>query len=446
MKRVLLSLIVGVVSSFAFAHDIIGYWKGEVMSLPIVFHVVEREGGLSATLDSPMQGAKDIPCESIELKGDSVVIKMPLLQASFKGVFEADENSIRGIFTQGVSVPMLLTRTTEEASKLYRPQEPKPPFVYNSREVAFSHDGITLAGTLTTPMWGYRYPAVVLVTGSGAQNRDEEILGHKPFAVIADYLTRAGFAVLRYDDRGVGGSTKGNPDDTTLDYATDAIAAIKFLKTQSIIDSTRIGVIGHSEGGTIAFICAAQRPDDVAFVVSLGGAVVKGKELMVMQNKMIAEAAGRPLTGELEQNVVAVFDAIDSIKDNDRLSLRLNELMAKQGNLSEAEIARQVKHMVSPWYRAFIRLNPGEYIQKMKCPVLALNGEWDVQVNAQQNLDALKTIYPEAEVKIYPGVNHMFQETSSLGQSLNYGAISQTFSPKVLDDIAKWLVKITAKK
>lgn len=446
MKRVLLSLIVGVVSSFAFAHDIIGYWKGEVMSLPIVFHVVERESGLSATLDSPMQGAKDIPCESIELKGDSVEIKMPLLQASFKGVFEADENSIRGIFTQGISVPMLLTRTTEEACKLYRPQEPKPPFVYNSREVTFSHDGITLAGTLTTPMWGYRYPAVVLVTGSGAQNRDEEILGHKPFAVIADYLTRAGFAVLRYDDRGVGGSTKGNPDDTTLDYATDAIAAIKFLKTQSIIDSTRIGIIGHSEGGTIAFICAAQRPDDVAFVVSLGGAVVKGKELMVMQNKMIAEAAGRPLTEELEQNVVAVFDAIDSIKDNDRLSLRLNELMAKQGNLSEAEIARQVKHMVSPWYSAFIRLNPGEYIQKMKCPVLALNGEWDVQVNAQQNLDALKTIYPEAEVKIYPGVNHMFQETSSLGQSLNYGAISQTFSPKVLDDIAKWLVKITAKK
>ena len=446
MKRVLLSLIVGVVSSFAFAHDIIGYWKGEVMSLPIVFHVVEREGELSATLDSPMQGAKDIPCESIELKGDSVVIRMPLLQASFKGVFETGENSIRGIFTQGVSVPMLLTRTTEEASKLYRPQEPKPPFVYNSREVTFSHDGITLAGTLTTPMWGYRYPAVVLVTGSGAQNRDEEILGHKPFAVIADYLTRAGFAVLRYDDRGVGGSKKGNPDDTTLDYATDAIAAIKFLKTQSIIDSTRIGIIGHSEGGTIAFICAAQRPDDVAFVVSLGGAVVKGKELMVMQNKMIAEAAGRPLTGELEQNVVAVFDAIDSIKDNDRLSLRLNELMAKQGNLSEAEIARQVKHMVSPWYSAFIRLNPGEYIQKMKCPVLALNGEWDVQVNAQQNLDALKMIYPEAEVKIYPGVNHMFQETSSLGQSLNYGAISQTFSPKVLDDIVKWLVKITAKK
>lgn len=446
MKRVLLSLIVGVVSSFAFAHDIIGYWKGEVMSLPIVFHVVERESGLSATLDSPMQGAKDIPCESIELKGDSVEIRMPLLQASFKGVFETGENSIRGIFTQGVSVPMLLTRTTEEASKLYRPQEPKPPFVYNSREVTFSHDGITLAGTLTTPMWGYRYPAVVLVTGSGAQNRDEEILGHKPFAVIADYLTRAGFAVLRYDDRGVGGSTKGNPDDTTLDYATDAIAAIKFLKTQSIIDSTRIGIIGHSEGGTIAFICAAQRPDDVAFVVSLGGAVVKGKELMVMQNKMIAEAAGRPLTEELEQNVVAVFDAIDSIKDNDRLSLRLNELMAKQGNLSEAEIARQVKHMVSPWYSAFIRLNPGEYVQQMKCPVLALNGEWDVQVNAQQNLDALKTIYPEAEVKIYPGVNHMFQETSSLGQSLNYGAISQTFSPKVLDDIAKWLVKITAKK
>lgn len=446
MKRTLLLLIIGVVTLSAFAHDIIGYWKGEVMSLPIVFHVEEKDGGLSATLDSPMQGAKDIPCESIELKGDSVVIKMPLLQASFKGVFENDENSIRGVFTQGVSVPLLLSRTTEEASKLYRPQEPKPPFVYNSREVTFSHDGITLAGILTTPMWGNRYPAVVLVTGSGAQNRDEEILGHKPFAVIADHLTRAGFAVLRYDDRGVGGSSKGSADDTTLDYATDAIAAIEFLKTQSIIDSARIGVIGHSEGGTIAFICAAQRPDDVAFVVSLGGAVVKGKELMVMQNKMIAEAAGRPLSEELEQNVVAVFDAIDSIEDKDKLSLRLKELMSKQGNLSEAEIANQIKHMASPWYSAFIRLNPEEYIKKMKCPILALNGEWDVQVNAQQNLDALKSIYPDAEIKIYSGVNHMFQEASSLGQSLNYGAISQTFSPKVLEDIAKWLVKITAKK
>lgn len=441
--RVFLSLLViTIVILPVSAYNLIGYWKGDVMSLPIVFHISEKEGKLLATLDSPMQGAKYIPCESIELKGDSVVIRMPLLHASFKGVFETGENSIRGIFTQGVSVPMLLTRTTEEASKLYRPQEPKPPFVYNSREVTFSHDGITLAGTLTTPMWGNRYPAVVLVSGSGAQNRDEEIMGHKPFAVIADYLTRAGFAVLRYDDRGVGGSTKGRPDDTTLDYATDAIAAIEFLKTQSIIDSTRIGVIGHSEGGTIAFICAAQRPDDVAFVVSLGGAVVKGKELMVMQNKMIAETAGHPLTEELEQNVIAVFDAIDSIEDNDKLSLRLNELMAKQGNLSETEIANQVKRMVSPWYSAFIRLNPGEYIQQMRCPVLALNGEWDVQVNAQQNLDALKTIYPKAEVKIYSGVNHMFQEASSLGQSLNYGAISQTFSPKVLADMTKWMIEV----
>lgn len=445
MKRVLL-LLIGILTLSASAHEIVGYWKGDVMSLPIVFHVVEKGGGLSVTLDSPMQGAKDIPCESIELKGDSVVIKIPLLQASFKGVFETDENSIRGIFKQGVSVPLLLTRTTEEASKLYRPQEPKPPFVYNSREVTFGHDGITLAGTLTTPMWGNHYPAVVLVTGSGAQNRDEEILGHKPFAVIADYLTRAGFAVLRYDDRGVGGSTKGNSDDTTLDYATDAIAAIEFLKKRSVIDSTRIGVIGHSEGGTIAFICAAQRPDDVAFVVSLGGVVVKGKELMVMQNKMIAEATGRPLSEELEQNVVAVFDAIDSIEDKDKLSLRLTELMATQDNLSEAEIANQVKHMVSPWYSAFVRFNPIEYIKQMKCPVLALNGEWDVQVNARQNLDALKTVYPDAEIKTYSGVNHMFQEASSLGQSLNYGAISQTFSPKVLDDIAKWMVKITAKK
>lgn len=218
MKRFLLSIVISAFVAVSFAADVKGYWKGEVMTLPIVFHVFEKEGELAVTLDSPAQGAKDIPCESIVVSGDSVKINMPLLNASFSGVIESDGGSIRGIFTQGINVPLVLTRTTAEASMLYRPQEPKPPFVYNRREVEFTHDGITLAGTLTTPMWGKNFPAVVLISGSGAQNRDEELMGHKPFAVIADYLTRSGIAVLRYDDRGVGGSTPGTADDTTFDF------------------------------------------------------------------------------------------------------------------------------------------------------------------------------------------------------------------------------------
>lgn len=443
MKRFLLLFVFWVFVLSALAYDVVGYWKGDVMSLPIVFYVLEKEGNLSATLDSPAQGAKDIPCESIEVKGDSVKIRMPLLQATFAGVFEQDGNAIRGVFKQGITIPLLLTRTTEDECKLYRPQEPKPPFVYNSREVTFSHDGITLAGTLTTPMWGYRYPAVVLVSGSGAQNRDEEIMGHKPFAVIADYLTRAGFAVLRYDDRGVGGSSKGGHDDTTLDYSKDAIAAIDFLRTQSEIDSTRIGVIGHSEGGTIAFICAAERSDDIAFVVSLAGCVVRGRDLMVTQNRMIAELSGQQLTEEIERSIVSIFDAIDTIREKDALALKLTEIMTEAGI---ADAHKQIKMMTSPWYASFIRLNPEKYIRQMKCPVLALNGEWDVQVNAQQNLDALKSIYPKAEIKSYAKVNHMFQEVPSYEQSMGYGAISQTFSPKVLEDMTKWIIGVVQRK
>ncbi len=430
----------------SWAANVKGYWKGEVASLPLVFHLFDRDGELAATLDSPKQGAKDIPCESAVLRGDSLFIEMPLLRASFRGGISSDGNSILGVFTQGRAFLMTLVRTTEEASRLNRPQEPKPPFLYNSREVSFSHDGITLAGTLTTPMWGRKHPAVVLVSGSGAQNRDEEIAGHKPFAVIADRLTKSGIAVLRYDDRGIGGSSAGSPDDTTLDFAQDALAAIDFLKEQPDIDPAKIGVIGHSEGGIIAYIAAARRPNDVAFAVSLAGPAVKGKDLMIEQNRMIAELAGQPLTPEQESNVAAIFTTIDSIKDADALSARLRELMLEGGNHSATEIDQSVKVMTSPWYVSFVRLDPSEYIASARCPILALNGEWDMQVSVAQNLEAVKQLNPSVETNAYPGLNHLFQETPSRSMSLSYGAIDQTISPQVLDDIARWIVgKATSK-
>lgn len=439
MKRFLLSIVISAFVAVSFATDVKGYWKGEVMSLPIVFHVFEKEGGLAATLDSPAQGAKDIPCESIVVSGDSVKINMPLLSASFSGVIESDGGSIRGIFTQGINVPLVLTRATAEASVLYRPQEPKPPFVYNRREVEFTHDGITLAGMLTTPMWGKNFPAVVLISGSGAQNRDEEIMGHKPFAVIADYLTRSGIAVLRYDDRGVGGSTPGTADDTTFDFAQDVCAAVDFLKTCAEIDSSRIGLLGHSEGGTIAFIVTSQRPGDVSFVVSLAGMLVKGKELMKSQNRMFAELAGQPLTAEMEETVSAIFEAIDTIDDVDALQDRLRSLMA--GLHEPDEVEASVKQMTSPWYMSFVRLDPARYISTVKCPVLALNGEWDVQVEADMNLRSVKSLLPGCETKSYAQMNHLFQELQSKSQSFSYGSISQTISPTVLNDVASWIVK-----
>lgn len=446
MNRIGALLLAIISMSTIWAAEVKGYWKGNVMTLPIVFHVFEREGCMTTTLDSPSQGAKDIPCELVYVAADSIAIRIPVINASFKGKMSIDGNYIEGVFTQGLDVPVKLTRTTEEAAKLYRPQEPQPPFVYNCKDVEFSHDGITLAGTLTTPAWGGRFPAVVLISGSGAQNRDEEIMGHKPFAVIADYLTRSGFAVLRYDDRGVGGSSKGAPYDTTIDFVQDVIAAIDFLKTCNEVDSTRIGLLGHSEGGTIAMICASQHPEDVSFVISLAGMMVKGKELMVRQNEMIATLSGHPLTTEQRNEVVEIFSAIAEMDDVAALADKLREIMLRRANHSAEVVEKSIKVMTSPWYISFVRLDPARYIENVKCPIYAVNGEWDVQVDANQNLEALKMLQPDAEIKSYARMNHLFQEIQTKAQSMSYGAVSQTISPVVLSDVADWLMSIFTSK
>lgn len=446
MKRLYLFITLSLAVSCGFASDVMGYWKGEVMTLPIVFHVFGKDGAVVATLDSPAQGAKDIPCGKIVVKGDSIMIDMPLLGAAFKGEYEKSADVIKGIFSQGREFAVVLERTTADASLLYRPQEPKPPFFYNSREVTFSHDGLTFAGTLTTPMIGRSHPAVVLVSGSGAQNRNEEIFGHKPFAVIAHHLTLAGFAVLRYDDRGIGGSSAGTSDDTTRDFADDALAAVDFLKTCNGIDSAKIGILGHSEGGLIAFMCAARRPADISFVVSLAGALVKGRDLMVRQNQMIAQLSGTPLSQSQLKNVEDIFDAIDSVKDEKQLRKRLFGLMSKDGNHASEQIKQSIDVMTSPWYTEMVRTDPAQYISRTQSQVFALNGEWDVQVDAHQNINALRELLPNAHTKIYPRLNHLFQTAASQAESFNYGAISQTISPEVLTDISKWISDVVTKK
>ena len=434
----LVMLLCGLVASAA---DFVGHWKGKVANLPIVFHIA-HDGEWSATLDSPMQGAKDIPCEKVVVKGDSIEIDMPALRANYKGVIAQDDKSITGPFTQGMSIPLTLTRTTAEAAQLNRPQEPQPPFVYNVKEVTFQNGDLTFAGTLTTPFWGKKHKAVVLVSGSGAQNRDEELMGHKPFAVIADYLTRHGIAVLRYDDRGVGGSSRGSADDTTLDFATDAMAAINYLKTRNDIDTTHIGIVGHSEGGLIAVIDAAMHPNDVDFIVTLAGPYVSGRDILIKQNHLISEMAGMPLSTQQAKNIEAMFDAIYNSTDSLQLANRLNEMMSATGNHSAEEIAQSVKVMSSPWYVAFVKLDPAKYLSQVKCPVLALNGTWDFQVEATQNLGAARKALSQAIIKEYDGLNHLFQPSSSRQASMNYGGIETTISEQVLHDIMEWIIKL----
>ena len=424
----------------AFASDFVGHWKGKVANLPIVFHIA-NDSIWSATLDSPMQGAMGIKCGKVVVSGDSITIDMPALCADFKGVIAQDDKSIIGTFTQGISLPLTLTRTTADAVMYNRPQEPQPPFVYNTQDVTFQNGDITLAGTLTTPFWGTRHKAVVLVSGSGPQNRDEELFGHKPFAVIADYLTRHGIAVLRYDDRGVGGSSKGSKDDTTLDLATDAMAAVKYLKSRKDIDTTHVGIIGHSEGGLIAVINAAQHPQDVNFIATLAGPYVSGRDILIRQNQLIAETMGQPLNDGQLKHINDLFDAIYNSTDIDQLATRLTEILESDSTNKQQDIATTVRVMTSPWYVAFVKLDPAQYIAQVKCPVFAANGTWDYQVDATQNLGMAQRMIPQATIKQYEGLNHLFQPSSSRQASMNYGAIETTISEQVLKDMVEWIIR-----
>lgn len=441
MKRIY-TLLASIAALTTSAADFVGVWRGDLVfgasKLPIVIHI---NADSTATLDSPMQGAKGIPCNKPIISGDSISIAMPMLNAAFKGVMQPDGRNIKGTFRQGITLPLTLTASTEEESHTARPQTPTPPFPYDTEEVTFSHSGVTLAGTLSAPASRKRHPAAVLVSGSGTQDRDETILGHRPFAVIADRLTRAGIAVLRYDDRGAGGSSPAKPDDTSFDFAKDAEAAVEYLKSRPDIDPDHIGIIGHSEGGMIAMLVAASRPDDIDFAVSLAGSAVKGKEIIIRQNFAQYELSGRTPSPAETAQIHDIFDAIDTIADTPTLSATLRAIMTRPGTAVDASrIEQNITAMTSAWYTTFIRFDPAETLRAVRCPVLALNGEWDWQVDADANLNAIAKAIPSATIRRYPRLNHLFQEAASKTESIDYGAITQTISPQVLDDITSWIL------
>lgn len=292
-------------SSSASAQDISGTWHGKLTVptglLTIVFHINQAaQGTYVTTLDSPDQGANGIKTQATSFSDSILTIQIPVIHASYKGKLKSDK-TITGTFTQGMPIPLNLEKG--EANRPKRPQEPQPPFPYKSEEVTVRNeqDGINLAGTLTLPEKGNKFPAVVLVTGSGAQNRDEEIMGHKPFLVIADYLTRNGIAVLRCDDRGTAASQGNHATATNEDFATDTEAAINYLRGRKEINTKKIGIIGHSAGGIIAFIVAAKDPA-IAFIVSLAGAGVRGDSLMLKQVEMISKSRECRMRSGKERN------------------------------------------------------------------------------------------------------------------------------------------------
>lgn len=421
----------------------VGDWYGTLnagVSLPLVFHI-KPDG--SATIDSPAQGARDLPAKAV-MTGRSLSLTMLQPQAVFEAELSPDGASLTGQWRQnGGNLPLSLTRTVPAAAK--RPQTPVPPFPYRAEEVAYVNpvSKLKLAGTLTLPPGKGPFPVALLITGSGPQDRDETIFGHKPFAVLADALTRKGVAVLRVDDRGVGASQAGSAKDTTADFATDVQAGVAFLRARSDIDPARVGLIGHSEGGLIAPMVAAKDPK-IAFVALMAAPGVDGQTLILSQNRAISLAAGVPedrIEANLAQSKLA-FDAVRTAPDDATALARLNKLLQRPGSPTDAATIAQIRGIATPWWRAFLNSRPADALRQVKAPILAIGGARDLQVPAAENLQAIRKATagnPDVTTRDLRGLNHLFQ-MSETGLPAEYGRIEQTLAPAALELLVDWTV------
>lgn len=425
MKRQLLLLLNVLIGLFV-VNAQTGTWSGDLevqgMKLPLVVHLDDE----NPTIDSPAQGAKGIPIKVSRFEPDGLMIKIPSLGANFSGKYE--NGKISGTFSQrGVNLPLVLT---QGETVLNRPQTPKPPFPYSEEEVSFANGDAVLKGTLTLPAgWNKKTPVLIMITGSGLQNRDEEVFGHKPFAVIADVLARNGIATLRYDDRGFGESTGDAVNCTTEDLKDDALAGVEFLRRRF----KKVGVLGHSEGGTIALMLGADKKVD--FIVSLAGMVVSGKETLMEQNQYALTQAGYPqqITDEYCDLISMVFDNDESVSqklENSKLPADLKQ------NLKTV-----VDQMKTPYLQHFLKLDMRDKLGKITCPVLALNGKKDIQVSYKSNLDALTKGLPtnaKNKIQAMDDLNHPLQHCKT-GALSEYSLIEETISPEVLDIISQWV-------
>ncbi len=465
MKKYLIISILFFFSNSVWSQEIIGTWNGALkvqgMQLRLVFHISKVDGNYTSTMDSPDQGAKDIKMSKTSFDNGLINIKFDAAQIEYSGILMND--SIVGTFKQGgMTLPMNLFRNEIKKVELKRPQNPSLPYPYYTEDVYFTNkkDNIILAGTLTLPKKEGKFPVVVLISGSGPQNRDEELMGHKPFLVLADYLTRNGIGVLRFDDRGTNLSKGDFSTATSFDFANDVEAAVEYLKSNQHADIKNIGLIGHSEGGIIAPIVAA-RNKSVAFIVLMAGTGISGGELLLLQQELIARGMG---TSESEIKSTQrinkdIFALVNSYNNQDTLKTRISnylqsspeigEMMKSQGKSSEELINTQLKQIMTPWMLNFIRYNPALILEKVKCPVLAINGNKDTQVPSNVNLPAIEKALKKGgnkniTIKELNGLNHLFQECKT-GLPSEYAEIEQTISPVALETIKDWVKKTCGK-
>lgn len=439
----------------AMAHDrnISGAWRGTLkinphVELKIVFNFkVGEDGKPSVTLDSPDQGAYGIAGEVNFISSDSVNVAVRRIGLTFVG--RKHDGKLIGKCSQGaMSTNLELSPGTVE---LKRPQTPKPPYPYTTKEISFKNlsDDVALAGTLTLPE-GYTNvtPAIIMVTGSGLQNRDEEIFGHKPFAVIADYLARNGIASLRYDDRGYGDSSGDGKNATTEDFANDAKAALEYMRIEEKFNN--IGVLGHSEGATVAFMLGAKNGSELfcnpSFIIAIGAQAVRGDTVLVDQSATILRQGNMPtdLVTDYVEALHKIYE-LRIMKGNSIASDCIEAICSKWGNTPvHASLKANLEKIASdsnPWLNFYIGFSPAESIANTDCPIFVLYGEKDIQVRPELNMPQMQRLAPKATVKLYPGLNHLFQHAQS-GAVKEYGTIEETIAPEVLKNIADYITEI----
>lgn len=441
------------------ANKATGNWIGKLelprMQLELFFKIsVDEKDSISALLDVPMQGAKDLHIDKVTATNDSLLLNIPIIAGTYKGEIVSID-TVKGYWIQaGRSTPLILCKI-DSIPKINRPQTPKPPFPYLSEDVEYTNpnSGFKLTGTLTIPKNKDNCPAIVLISGSGAQDRDNTAFEHKSFWVIADYFARNGIAVLRVDDRGIGGSGGNISEATSKDFASDALAGVQFLKTRNEIDHSKIGLAGHSEGGIIAPI-AANLSNDVSFIILMAGSGIIGEQILYKQGELINREAGasEEMIKQNRQIQQAIFDIIlnetDSIKQIDRLQRTYSGGMYFMLQDAQKEaINQRIKTVNSPWFKYFLTYDPYPTLVKVKCPVLAMIGEKDLQVPPKENLEAIEKALTEGGNKNFktielPNLNHMFQNCKT-GAISEYAQIEETIVLEVLDLILEWILEVT---
>lgn len=452
-------------SSFS-QNSIIGTWKGKIAGqVRLIFHLdTTKQGKLFGTLDSPDQGVTGLQLSTVSFTGDSLAVEIDVAHARYHAGFTSD-TTLSGTWIQGLAkIPFQVTRESTKSNIILpkRPQTPVPPFSYNSLDVEYDNTDKTVhfGATLTFPKTGGPFPVAVMITGSGLQDRDETIFYHKPFAVIADYLTKRGYAVLRVDDRTMGKSTGEVQHATSADFAQDVMAGIQFLKTRTEIDSNKIGLIGHSEGGIIAPIVYSQYPH-LKFIISLAGSGISGAEILLLQQTEPLKQTdiSKPVfTAFYNLTKSTLFYIHDHSGERDSLILKNLKLLYQEWKnaqpdsivtllnekgINNALFNKQIAVELQDWFKFFIATDPSLYWQKVKCPVLALNGSKDLQVYPDQNTQAISLALKKVgnkkySIQIIPDLNHLFQHCKTCTLS-EYGELEETFAPEALDIMGKWL-------